>query len=60
MNIQSFDYYRQRAEQELAAADRAGDPAIAHIHRQLARRYRELADGDHSRASFGEAGPALA
>ena len=38
----SKGYFRQRAEEELAAARRAGDPAISHIHREMARRYRDL------------------
>jgi hypothetical protein len=36
------NYYRKRIEEELAAADRAGDSSIALIHREMAERYREL------------------
>lgn len=35
-------YYRNRIEEELAAAERADDPSVANIHRDLARRYRDL------------------
>ncbi|MFL6739888.1 MAG: hypothetical protein ACJ8FC_10610 [Sphingomicrobium sp.] len=35
-------YYRQRADEELAAAESAGDPAISQIHLELARRYLDL------------------
>ena len=59
MTSQSPNYYRQRADEELAMADRAGDPGIAQIHREMARRYRDLADGDPSRAAIGEPGPAF-
>ena len=37
-------YYRRRVEEELAAAERASDPAVASIHRELARRYREIVE----------------
>jgi len=37
-------YYRTRIAAELAAAERAGDPSIASIHREMARRYRDLID----------------
>ena len=37
-------YYRQRMEEELVAADRSSDPSIALIHRELARRYRDILD----------------
>jgi hypothetical protein len=33
-----LDYYRQRADEEQAAAERAVDPAIAQIHRDMAQR----------------------
>ena len=42
MTMQNLDYYRHRADEELAAAESAGDPAIALIHREMARRYRDL------------------
>ena len=37
----SDNYYRRRVEEEYGAAERAEDPAIAQIHREMARRYRE-------------------
>jgi hypothetical protein len=36
------DYYRRRMEEELAAAERSGDPAISGIHREMAARYRDM------------------
>lgn len=42
MTAQNVDYYRQRADEESAAAERAGDPAIAEIHREMAQLYRDL------------------
>jgi hypothetical protein len=36
------DYYARRAEAERALADKAQDPAIASIHRELARRYEDI------------------
>jgi hypothetical protein len=38
-------YFRARADEELAAAGGARDPAISRIHLELARRYRDLSDG---------------
>lgn len=38
MTTQNLDYYRQRADEEQAAAERAVDPAIAQIHRDMAQR----------------------
>jgi hypothetical protein len=40
------DYYEKRAAEERAAADRAADERIAEPHRELARRYDELASGE--------------
>ena len=68
----NLDYYRKRAEEELAAAEQASDTAIAQIHNELARRYRaqlsggdELVNGHSGRAqpmggAFAEPGPACA
>ena len=36
------DYYRRRMEEELAAAEQSGDPAISSIHREMAARYRDM------------------
>ena len=36
------NYYRRRFEEELVAAETAACPSTAMIHRELARRYREL------------------
>jgi len=40
----SGNYYRRRIEEELAAAERASDPAVASIHLDLARRYGEIVE----------------
>jgi hypothetical protein len=37
-------YFRLRAEQELAAADKAGDGVAARIHRELAQRFLAMAE----------------
>ena len=50
MVTQKLEYYRHRAEEELAAADIAGDPSIAQIHREMAQRYRALLIDDVSAA----------
>ena len=42
MITHNLEYYRYRAEEELAAAAIAGDPSIAQIHREMAQRYRGL------------------
>lgn len=44
-------YYRGRIAEELAAAEGSADPAIAHIHREMARRYSEKLDGQAERLS---------
>jgi hypothetical protein len=41
----THSYYSRRAEEEARAADQAHDPRAAETHRELARHYRELADG---------------
>lgn len=38
------EYYRIRADQEEAAADRAANPAVAEIHLTLAKVYRSICD----------------
>jgi hypothetical protein len=37
----SSRYFRHRAIEEQAAADRAADPAVCHVHREMARLYRK-------------------
>jgi hypothetical protein len=37
-------YFRLRAEQELAAADKAGEGVAAGIHRELAQRFLAMAE----------------
>lgn len=49
MTTKSLDYYRLRAEEELSAAEQAGDPSIAQIHRDMARRYREILSSETGR-----------
>jgi hypothetical protein len=41
----SRNYFERRAAQERAAAERAQDERIAQPHRELARRYDDLASG---------------
>jgi hypothetical protein len=49
----SDNYYRERAVEEMAAAERSGDPSISQIHRELARLYSDMIgirmelSGDH-------------
>jgi hypothetical protein len=44
MTTQNLNYYRHRADEELAAAERAVEPSIAQIHCEMAQRYRALAN----------------
>lgn len=53
MASQNFDYYRLRADEELAAAKHAADPSIAQIHREMERRYREMLSPDTD-AAYGD------
>ena len=50
MTTQDLNYYRQRADEELAAAQQADDSSIAQIHCEMAQRYRALANDDASLA----------
>jgi len=45
MSIESRTYFRDRAEQEMAAAARAASPSIGAIHADLAKLYIAKADG---------------
>ena len=45
MSIEDRIYFRERAEQELAAADTAASPSIGAIHADLAKLYMAQADG---------------
>ncbi len=45
MSIENRTYFRERAEQEMAAADRAASPSIGAIHADLAKLYLAKADG---------------
>ncbi len=38
-----IEFYQRRERDQLRLADRAVDPAIARIHRELARRYAAIA-----------------
>lgn len=53
MTTQNLDYYRQRADEELATADQTNDPGIAQIHREMARRYHDLVGGKSGRMNGG-------
>jgi hypothetical protein len=50
------EYFQRRAEEERAAADRAGDERAAKSHRALAKRYQRKADGDESPGGGAEPG----
>jgi hypothetical protein len=48
VNVEDLDqanYFRRRAEEERAAADKAGDERAAQTHRALAARYDAKASG---------------
>ena len=45
MSIENQSYFRDRAEQEMVAADTAASPSIAAIHADLAKLYMAKADG---------------
>ena len=45
MSIENRIYFRERAEQEMAAADTAVSPSIGAIHADLAKLYMAHADG---------------
>ena len=68
MTAQNLEYYLQRAEEELAAARQASDPAIAKIHLDLAGRYRDLlneqpawtGEGSERQSGAAAAEPAVA
>jgi hypothetical protein len=47
MSRNDRDYYRRRAGEEQAAAERAATDAVAAVHRQLAKRYLDLAGQPH-------------
>ena len=54
MTANNLDYYRRRAEEEQAAAEQAGHPSIAQVHRDMARLYRDLLDSEAGRGSEGD------
>jgi hypothetical protein len=47
MSRSDKEYFRLRAVQEREAAEKAATDASAAIHRQLAKRYLDLADEPH-------------
>lgn len=51
------DYYARRAKTERALADKAQDPAVARLHRELANRYDAIVAGE-AESSTEPAGPA--
>lgn len=53
----SDNYYRQRAAEEMAAAERADDPTISQIHRELARLYGDMIDPRLQSTSDRPVGP---
>ena len=42
ITILNMEYYGQRADEELAAAERAVDPSVPQIHREMAQRYLDM------------------
>ena len=44
-NADQRSYFERRAAQELTAAEQAASPHAAHLHRELAGHYLELARG---------------
>jgi hypothetical protein len=49
MSEESRDYFEKRASEEREAADNADDRRAADSHRELARRYKKLADNGETR-----------
>ena len=47
--IESDNYYRRRVEEELAAAAQSEEPSVSLIHLEMARRYRDLLNGEFER-----------
>jgi hypothetical protein len=47
MSRNDKDYYRRRAVEEQDAAERAATDRVAAIHRQLAKRYLDMAGQPH-------------
>lgn len=45
MSIENRTYFRERAEQEMAAADKAANPSIGAIHADLAKLFMAKAEG---------------
>lgn len=40
------DYYARRAEAERLLAEKATDPSVARLHREMAERYDAIVSGD--------------
>ena len=59
MTDQNQNYYLRRAEEEQAAAERATNPAISQIHRDLARRYRNKLKGRSPQIDLSEVAKSL-
>ena len=58
--IDSRDYFRQRAEEEREAADSATDERAAQPHRELAERYEKKAETGESGTGHEERSEARA
>ena len=54
------DYFRRRADEEMAAAERASDPRARQIHIDLAERYADAARALDGTAESGDPHPAPA
>jgi len=55
MTANNVNYYRQRADEEMAAAERCSDSSIAQIHREMAQRYRALINPETDRTAVDAA-----
>ncbi|HWI76551.1 MAG TPA: hypothetical protein VNS53_05655 [Sphingomicrobium sp.] len=44
MSLENLDYYRQRAREERAIAEKAGNPEAAKVHLDLAKSYEALVE----------------
>jgi hypothetical protein len=53
MSHEEADYYQQRAEAEVALAQRASHQAVVRVHYELASAYLDRIHGDTPRSSGG-------
>jgi hypothetical protein len=48
------DYYVRRAQDERTLADKAADPAVARVHREMASRYDAIVAGATDPSSLAQ------